>query len=211
ALGFSLIFSVMGVVNMAHPEIFMISMFVGLWIAAHISSNVLVVVLGVVLVSGVMGMVLERVVLRPLRSPNLLVPLIGTIGVAILLQYTTAGIFGPDPVPFPRLIAQKRIVIGGVGVTTLQLTNLVVSLLIMAGVSYYVRRTRWGRATRAVAERYEVAAAFGVDVNRVAQVTVVLASMMAGVAGVSIALLYGSAWAFVAGLYALKSFVCMLV
>ena len=193
ALGFSLIFSVMGVVNMAHPEIFMISMFVGLWIAAHISSNVLVVVLGVVLVSGVMGMVLERVVLRPLRSPNLLVPLIGTIGVAILMQYTTAGIFGPDPVPFPRLIAQKRVVIGGVGVTTLQLTNLVVSLLIMAGVSYYV------------------AAAFGVDVNRVAQVTVVLASMMAGVAGVSIALLYGSAWAFVAGLYALKSFVCMLV
>ncbi len=211
ALGFSLIFSVMGVVNMAHPEIFMISMFVGLLIAAHVASNFVVVVIGVMLVSGLTGMALERVVLRPLRSPNLLVPLIGTIGVAIMIQYTTAGIFGPDPRPFPRLIAQQRVTVGGVDVTTLQLTNFVLSLLIMIGVSYYVRRTRWGRATRAVAERYDVAAAFGVDVNRVAQVTVVLASMMAGVAGVSIALLYGSAWAFVGGLYALKSFVCMLV
>ena len=210
ALGFSLIFSVMGVVNMAHPEIFMLSMFVGLLISKHVASNFVVVLTGAVLVSGVTGIVLERVVLRPLRSPNLLVPLIGTIGVAILMQYTTAGFFGPDPRPFPRLIAQRRVTLDGVGVTTLQLTNFVLSVLIMIGVSYYVRRTRWGRATRAVAERYEVAAAFGVDVNRVAQVTVALASMMAGVAGVSIALLYGSAWAFVGGLYALKLFVCKL-
>ncbi len=211
ALGFSLVFSVMGVINMAHPEIFMISAFVGLLIAGHILPNFFVVLLGVVVVAGLLGLTLERAVLRPLRGPNLLMPLIGTIGVALFLQYLMAGIFGSDPLPFPQLISQGRISAGSVSVTTLQLTNFGISLLIMLGVSYYVRRTKWGRATRAVAERLEVAAAFGVNVNRVAQVTVVLASMMAGVAGVSIALLYNTAWAFIGGLYAIKSFVCMLV
>jgi branched-chain amino acid transport system permease protein len=74
-----------------------------------------------------------------------------------------------------------------------------------------VRRTPWGRATRAIAERPDVAAAFGVNVARICQFTILLASMMGGVAAVSVGVLYGSAHAFVGLLYGLKAFICMLV
>jgi branched-chain amino acid transport system permease protein len=100
---------------------------------------------------------------------------------------------------------------GSLSLSVPQLVNFVISLILLAGVSYYVRMTKFGRATRAIAERPDVASAFGVNVNRVSQVTVVLASTMAGVAGVAVGLLYGNAWAFIGLLYGLKAFVCMLV
>jgi branched-chain amino acid transport system permease protein len=135
----------------------------------------------------------------------------GTLGVAIMLENGTAALMSPDPVAYPRALPNVAFNVAGLGVSSLQLVNLGISLLVLAACSFYVRRTRYGRATRAIAERREVAAAFGVDVNRVSQLTVLLASAMAGIAAVSVGLLYGSAWAFVGALYAVKSFVCMLV
>lgn len=95
--------------------------------------------------------------------------------------------------------------------TLRQIVNFVVCLGLLALVSLYVRRTSYGRATRAIAERPDVAAAFGVNVSRICQFTILLASAMAGVAAVSVGMLYGSASAFVGLLYGLKAFICMLV
>jgi branched-chain amino acid transport system permease protein len=93
----------------------------------------------------------------------------------------------------------------------MQLVTLAIAAVLMVALRYYVRNTKWGRATRAVAERPEVAAAFGVDVNFVSRLTVGISAVMAGAAGVAIGLLYTSAWPFMGLLYGLKSFVCMLV
>jgi branched-chain amino acid transport system permease protein len=101
--------------------------------------------------------------------------------------------------------------IGPVVVTMRQLTNFGVCILLLGFVSFYVRATKLGRATRAIAERPDVAAAFGINVGLVCTVTIVIASMMGGVAAVSVGTLYGSAWAFVGLLYGLKAFTCMLV
>ncbi len=211
AVGFALVFTVLRVINFAHPEIFMIVMFAGLAGAALVSSNVVVVLVLGAIGAGLVGLVLERAVIRPLRGRDVLMTLIATLGVAIMLQNGMAVIEGPDPVPYPTVISQEAIYIGGVGLSARQLTNFAISILILAFTSYYVRATKYGRATRAVAERPDVAAAFGVNVNVVSQVTVVLASLMAGIAAVSVAILYGSAWAFIGLVYGLKSFVVMLV
>lgn len=210
AIGFALVFTVLRVINFAHPEIFMCGMFAGLLAGSKLSDNFFVILVAGALGAGLVGLVLERAVLRPLRGRDVLMTLIGTLGVAIMLQNGMALVMSPDPVPFPHALPQTQ-VFAGISLSVPQLFNFAVSLLLLGGVSFYVRRTRYGRATRAIAERPDVAAAFGVNVTRVSQVTVVLASMMAGVAGVSVGLLYGSAWAFVGLLYGLKAFTIMLV
>jgi branched-chain amino acid transport system permease protein len=223
ALGFGLIFSVMRVVNLAHPEIFMVGAYVafvvitrlhvpgqGLGVSVAVGAFLLVLVLAMV-VTGVVGLILERLVVRPTRGTYILTPFIATSGVSIVLQNGAQRIFGPDPVRVPSVIPAHTFVVSGVRVTSMQITTVLTAVLIMLALRYYVYRTRWGRATRAVAEKPDVAAACGVNVNLVSQLTVSIASIMAGAAGVTLGLLYSSAAPFMGLLFGLKSFVCMLV
>jgi len=96
-------------------------------------------------------------------------------------------------------------------VTRMQLVTFGIAAVLMLALRHYVRNTKWGRATRAVAERPDVAAAFGVDVNLISRLTIGISAVMAGAAGVTLGLLYTSAWPFMGLSYGLKSFVCMLV
>jgi branched-chain amino acid transport system permease protein len=223
ALGFGLVFSVMRVVNLAHPEIFMIGAYVAFVVITglHVPGEGLGVLaavaifLGVLLVAmfttGVAGLVLERLVIRPTRGTYILTPFIATAGVSIALQNSAQRLFGPDPVRVPSVIPPYTFTLGGVRVTSMQLATFLTAVAIMLALRYYVHSTRWGRATRAVAEKPDVAAACGVNVNLVSQLTVGIASIMAGAAGVALGLLYTSAAPFMGLLYGLKSFICMLV
>jgi len=212
ALGFALAFSVLRVIQFSHPDIFMVGMFAGLFAGNLFPFGGLVVaLLGGAIGAGLLGLVVERTVIAPLRGRDVLTTLIGTLGVSIILQNSMAAIMGPDPIAYPTLIRQRFYDIGPVTLTLRQLLNFALSLLLLAGVSLFVRATRIGRATRAIAEQPDVAAAFGINVARVCRITIVLASAMAGLASVSVGILYGSASAFVGLLYGLKAFICMLV
>ena len=212
ALGFALAFTVLRVINFAHPDIFMVGMFAGLVAGVQFPEGglLLAIVVGAV-VAGAVGLLIERAVIRPLRGRDVLSTLIGTLGVAIMLQNGMAIIAGPDPVSYPLLLPRRMIDLGPVALTFKQIVNFGICVLLLAFVSFYVRGTRIGRATRAIAERPDVAAAFGINVGLICTVTIVIASMMGGVAAVSVGTLYGSAWAFVGLLYGLKAFTCMLV
>jgi branched-chain amino acid transport system permease protein len=212
ALGFALAFSVLRVIHFAHPDVFMLGMFAGLVAANAFPGAALVIaLLAGAAGAAVAGYAIERTVISPLRGRDILTTLIGTLGVAIMLQNGMVAIVGPDPVPYPALLPRSFVDIGPVLLTWRQVANLGLSLMLLALVSVYVRATRAGRATRAIAERPDVAAAFGVNVARICQITIVLASAMAGIAAVSVGTLYGSASAFVGLLYGLKAFTCMLV
>jgi len=212
AIGFALAFTVLRVINFAHPDIFMVGMFAGLLAGVQTPwLGFLVTLVAGAVGAGAVGFALERGVIAPLRGRDVLMTLIGTLGVGIILQNGMAVIVGPDPVAYPALIPRRFVDIGPVSLTMRQLANFAVCLLLLTGVSFYVRGTTWGRATRAIAERPEVAAAFGVNVARICQFTILLASMMAGLAAVSVGVLYGSAHAFIGLLYGLKAFICMLV
>ena len=176
----------------------MVGMFAGLAAALHVSDNIIIVALiGGAIGAGLFGLVLERLVIRPLRGRDVLMTLIATLGVAIMAQNGMAVLKGPDPLPFPALIGLTQFHLGGVQIGERQLLNFALSLAVLGFASWYVRGTRFGRATRAIAERPDVAAAFGVNVDVISRMhTVVLASMMAGMASVSVAVLYGNAWAF---------------
>jgi branched-chain amino acid transport system permease protein len=211
ALGFSLVFSVMRVVNMAHPEFFMAGAFGAFVATTYLTRNFFVVLLAGMVLAAVVGLVVERLVIRPVRGRYILIPFIATAGVGIALQHGAERVFGSDPVLVPAVIASASYELGPLTVTRMQLVTLAVAAVLMVALRYYVRSTKWGRATRAVAERPDVAAAFGVNVNLVSRLTIGISAVMAGAAGATIGLLYTSAWAFMGLLYGLKSFVCMLV
>jgi branched-chain amino acid transport system permease protein len=223
ALGFGLVFSVMRVINFAHPEIFVVGIYttyvlvvkvwgVGTGLPPLAGIGLFLAVLAVAAaVTGLAGLVLERVVIRPLRGTYLLIPFIATAGISISIQAAIQRVFGPDPLRIPALVPFGTFEVAGVNVTRMQAATFVIAVALMVVLRYFMRRTRWGRATRAVAEGPDMAAACGVNVDRVYQMAVGIASAMAGVAGVTIGLLYATATPFIGGIFGLKSFVCMLV
>ncbi len=212
AVGFALAFTVLRVIQFAHPDLFMIGMFSGMSAANVVpGGGLLVALLGGALGATAVGAAIERTVIAPLRGKDVLTTLIATLGVSVILQNGMSAIVGPDPVPYPALLPARFFAVGPVLLTLRQLFNFALSLALLALASLYVRATRIGRATRAIAERPDVAAAFGVDVGFVCRVTIWLASAMAGIAAVAVGSLYGSASAFVGLLYGLKAFICMLV
>jgi branched-chain amino acid transport system permease protein len=223
ALGFGLVFSVMRVVNLAHPEIFMVGAYVAFLVIGGLHLHgaepglpvamalFLTILIAAMLTTGIAGLVLERLVIRPTRGTYILTPFIATAGVSIALQNGAQRLFGPDPVPVAGVIPPRTLELGGVRVSSMQLATLVTAVALMLALRHYVHNTKWGRATRAVAENADVAAACGVNVNLVSQLTVSIASIMAGAAGVTLGLLYKSAAPFMGLLFGLKSFICMLV
>src|SRR6516225_4536670 len=131
AIGFALAFTVLRVINFAHPDIFMVGMFAGLVAALQWPAlGFLVVAVAGALGAGLVGFALERTVIAPLRGRDVLMTLIGTLGVAIALQNGMALIAGPDPVAYPALLPRYIIDIGRVALTVRQIGNFVICLLL---------------------------------------------------------------------------------
>lgn len=211
AVGFALMFSSLKVINLTHPDLFMAAMFVGLVTSDNLVKTLVVVLLAACLFGIAGGLIIERVVIRPLAGREILTPMLATIGASFFIVYGVQALFGPDPVKFPSLLKFETTDVSSIQMNSLQLANLVIAGGVLAAGSLFVRRSKWGLAARAVAERRDVAAAFGVNVGRVGQVTVGVASAMAACAGIGVALLYGNAWAFIGQSFALKAFIAVLV
>jgi len=196
ALGYTMVYGVLKLINFAHGEVYMIGAMAGYY-AAHalglaqapsIGSLVLVLLISMA-ACGLLGALIERVAYRPLRSAGRLAPLITAIGVSLLLQNAGQLVFGADPKFFPPLLRSEEVIrAGGVAVSNIQLTVLVTALLLMAGLQYVVRRTRFGRAMRAVSYDAPAAALMGVPVDRVILGTFVLGSVLAAAAGILVGL-----------------------
>lgn len=187
ALGYTLVFGVLDIINMAHGEIFMFGSFVGMLLATRLDAPLPVAFLGAILVTALMGYLLERLALRPLRrarGASPLAPLISTIGVSIVLENVAHRVFGAGNQLFPTSFAEIRFEIGSVTVYLVQVVILVISLALMAGLSLWLGRTRAGKALRATAENPETAALLGVNTRRIVTATVMIASAMGGIAGV---------------------------
>ena len=196
ALGFTMVYGVLKLINFAHGEVYMVGAMTGYY-AAHAlgfagapSLVGLAATLGVAMAAcALLGAVIERVAYRPLREAGRLAPLITAIGVSLLLQNAGQLVFGADPKFFPPLIESREVLrAGAVAVSNIQLVVLATSLGLMAALEFVVMRTRFGRAMRAVAFDAQAAALMGVPVDRVIQGTFVLGSALAAAAGVLVGL-----------------------
>jgi branched-chain amino acid transport system permease protein len=207
ALGYTMVYGIITLINFAHGEIFMIGAFVGLLLISYFKANVFVAIIGAMIFCMILGVLIERIAYRPLRNSSRLSALISAIGVSIFLSSLALMIFGADAKGFPdTAFPVRQIKIGSADVSTLQLLIIGVSALLMLGLEFIVQKTKIGKAMRATSEDYNTAALMGIDVNRVIAFTFALGSALAAAGGVLVGLLF-NAVSFNMGLMAgLKAF-----
>jgi branched-chain amino acid transport system permease protein len=210
ALGFALVFNVMRVLQMAHPALVMAGAYTAYWVLPRTHGNLLLAALAASAVAVALGLIIERTVIRPTRGRYFLIPFVATLGVSTAMQYGAQNIFGVDNVavtsPFPGVTRFWGLTIGRNA-----LAVFILAVAMALATHYYVRYTKWGLASRAVAERHTTAQALGINVNRVSQLTLGGAALLAGVAGVGIALAQGQVGPFLGTTYGTKSFIAMLI
>lgn len=215
ALGYTMVYGILGLINFAHGEVTMIGAMlalavIGALVGAHVDlPGVVLVAIGLLVAIPacmLLGFVIERVAYRPLRHAPRLAPLITAIGVSILLQNVAMIVWGRQYVKFPPVLSAGSFEVAGATVSSLQIVIFVLSLLIMGGLLILVKTTRLGRAMRATAESRQVAALMGVNVNTVISLTFVIGSALAAVAGVMVAAYYGLAHYYMGFLLGLKAF-----
>jgi branched-chain amino acid transport system permease protein len=184
AIGYTLIFGVLGLLHFAHGEVFMMGAFIGLQIALIPGTNIYMALIGAMIATAILGVIIDFIAIRPVSKEYPLAPLISTIGVTIVLQNLAIYIFGGEQVGFPETIKPVLYQLGPVTVSSVQIFILLVALVLMVVLWLFINRTKMGRAMRATAESHETSALLGVNVNRVILMTFILASGLAGVAGV---------------------------
>ncbi|MBN6888274.1 branched-chain amino acid transport system permease protein [Cytobacillus horneckiae] len=195
ALGFTLVFGVLGIINMAHGEIFMFGAFIGVMITSTLNAPLWVAFAGAIIITAIMGYMLERFALRPLRHKqgvSHLAPLISTIGVSILLENLSHHLFGAGNHPFRASFAEISFQIGSITVYLVQIVIFVISIVLMITLSFWLGKTKAGKALSATAENLETASLLGVDTKRTITMTVIIASAMGGIAGILVGMAFNS-------------------
>jgi len=191
ALGFTLIFGVLGVINLAHGAVFMVGAYAAEQAVTHFALPLWGALAFAFVVSGCLGLVIDWLVLRPLRARGAphLIPMIATIGVGIVLTNTVQGLFGAQNLRFPAaLLPERSLNVAGVDVTVLELGIIFLSFALMAVLLLALQKTQLGRALRAIAESPRAAALLGIDVEGLFLLTSFVAAGLGGVAGVLIGL-----------------------
>jgi len=213
ALGYTMVYGILGLINFAHGEVVMVGAMVALMainaLLAAALSPVLVLLLSVIIAMAVcmaLGYSIERIAYRPLRHAPRLAPLITAIGVSIVLQTLAMIIWGREYHSFPPLLPNNSHNIGGAIITEVQIAIVIVAVLVMLGLMLLVHRTRLGRAMRAVAENQTAASLMGVNINGVISVTFMLGSALAAIAGIMVSANYGVVHYYMGFILGLKAF-----
>lgn len=193
ALGYTMVYGVLNLINFAHGDVLMIGGMVGLTILKILNNvapdlpgfvKLAIAIIGAIPVCILVNVVIERVAYRRLRNAPRLAPLITAIGVSILLQTFAMMIWGRSPLPFPQILSSDPIHIGGALISQTQVMLLFLATVSMAGLVLLVEKTKMGRAMRATAENPRVAGLMGVDSNKVIVATFAIGAGLAAVAGV---------------------------
>ncbi len=215
ALGYTMVYGILELINFAHGEITMIGAMVSLAVINLLIGStldlpgVMIVFMGVLTAIPAcmaLGFVIERVAYRPLRHAPRLAPLITAIGVSIVLQNAAMLIWGRQYISFPPIIPIQRYEVLGATISNLQIFIFIFSALLMAGLIMLVHKTRLGRAMRATAQSPQAASLMGVNVNNIIAITFILGSALAAIAGVMVGAYYGLAHYYMGFLLGLKAF-----
>ena len=213
ALGYTMVYGILGLINFAHGDIVMVGALVALTVVGLLAGSGLppIVILLIALAASALvcvsiGVTVERVAYRPLRRAPRLAPLITAIGVSILIQYSAALVWGKQYISMPAIITPSEIRIGGAQLTDLQLYIFLLACGVMAALLWFIKATRIGRAMRATEQNPDIAGLMGVDTNRVIAFTFVLGSAVGALAGLMVVLYYGLGHYFMGFMLGLKAF-----
>jgi len=213
ALGYTMVYGIIQLINFAHGEVVMIGAMVAFSVIQALAGSGLpplaIVLIGVgcaIPVCMLVGYSMERLAYRPLRGAPRLAPLITAIGISIILQHLAMLVWSRNVLAFPQIIDTRIYTVAGAAVTNVQIAIVLLCVAIMAGLALLVYRTRLGTAMRATAQNPHVAGLMGIDINRVIAATFVIGAALAAVAGVMVGTYYGIAQYTMGSILGLKAF-----
>jgi len=213
ALGYTMVYGIIQLINFAHGEVVMIGCMVAFSVIVALAPSgmppLVIVAIGVgcaVPVCMAVGYVVEKVAYRPLRSAPRLAPLITAIGVSIILQHLALLVWSRNIIAFPQIIPLQVYHVGGAALTNVQVVIMLTSVAMMAGLMVLIYRTRIGIAMRATSQNPQVAGLMGVDIDRVISFTFIIGAALGAVAGVMVGTYYGIAHYQMGFLLGLKAF-----
>lgn len=215
ALGYTMVYGILGLINFAHGEVVMIGamltisllqVLTGLDTGLPAPLLVTLATAGALPLCALLGFGLERMAYRPLRNAPRLSPLITAIGLSIILQNLAMIIWGRNYAPFPPVLEGEPWILAGAAITPLQVAIVLLAAATMGGLWLLIERTRKGRAMRAVAQNPDAARLMGVNVDGIISLTFVLGSALGCIAGVMVAANYGQAHATMGFMLGLKAF-----
>jgi branched-chain amino acid transport system permease protein len=197
ALGYTMVYGILKLINFAHGEVFMVGAYGGYFIATALGVDgyeasgagfplllALVVLVASMALSALLGVTIEALAYRPVRTAPRLTPLITAIGVSLFLQNAAMLLFTPNPRRYPAILRELRFELGGVIITNIKLAIFVVAIGLMVGLQQFVQRTWTGRAMRAVSLNMDAARLMGIDVNRTIRATFAVGSALAAAGGI---------------------------
>jgi len=209
ALGYTMVYGIIQLINFAHGDVYMVGAFVGYFCMTRLGLGFPESLLIAMAACTVLGVLIERLAYRPLRNSTRIAVLITAIGVSLVLEYTVMYIAGASVRTYPQLpeFMTGSFVVGGVVIKNLQLIIVGISVTLMIILQYIVRRTRVGKAMRAVSQDPEAARLMGINVDNTISVTFALGSALAGAAGVLVGVYYNSIDPLMGIMPGLKAFV----
>ncbi|MBT3321405.1 MAG: branched-chain amino acid ABC transporter permease [Anaerolineae bacterium] len=218
AIGYTLVYGVLFMINFAHGEFFMsgimtASVFLAVpmsesgYLDAHPVLGITIIAIVTMLVSVGIAILTERIAYKPLRGAPRLVPLITAIGASFFWQYFFRGLYGSKVRPFPLIESVAgKVNIGGIDILKSQVIVIIVTLIMLVGLYLFVVKTKVGKSIRAAAENKDVARLMGIDVDRAITITFTMGAAMAGIAGVLYALVFRQVHFFMGFFPGIKAF-----
>lgn len=211
ALGYTMVYGIMKLINFAHGDIYMVGAYVGFFATTAFQMSFVPALFLSMIAAGVAGMIIERVAYRPLRYAPKIAILITAIGVSLLLEYGGMLLLSPQPRTFPAVFPSELYHFGGLVINNQQVVILVVSLLLMVLLTYVVNHTKVGKAMRAVSFDTDAARLMGINVDMIISFTFGIGSALAAAAGVLVGVYYNSIDPLMGIMPGLKAFVAAVL
>jgi branched-chain amino acid transport system permease protein len=211
ALGYTMVYGIIQLINFAHGEIYMIGAFAGFYSASTLKLPLIPTLLVAMAVSALAGIIIEKVAYKPLRNSPRIALLITAIGVSLFLQNAMRLLVGSNPKPFPDLINAGSINIGSIQIEVKTILMFGVSALLVILLQFIVYKTKVGKAMRASSQDMEAASLMGINVDNTISLTFAIGSALAGIAGVLVAISYPSITPYMGAMPGLKAFVAAVL
>jgi branched-chain amino acid transport system permease protein len=210
AIGYTMVFGILELVNFAHGSVYMVGAFLTLAFVTSLGMNIGAALLLSIILTGILGIMVDKIAIAPLRKKNTskINALIGTIGVSIFLQNLAMLVFGSETKNFPVLITNGFISLGSQKISYMQIIIFSVSILLMSGLSYFIKTSKLGKAMRATAQNMNSARLMGINVNMIISLTFFIGAALAAVSGTLVGAYYqnvDSAMGYMAGLKAFSA------
>jgi branched-chain amino acid transport system permease protein len=211
AIGYTMVYGIIKLINFAHGDIYMAGAYFGYVAVSRLNLGFIPALIMAMALSALLGIIIEKVAYKRLRNSPRITLLITAIGMSLLLENGFRLIFGPNPKPFPELLATKIFHIGSLRVNNIQLIIFGVSIVLVVILEYIVFKTKTGKAMRASSYDIEAAKLMGINVDRIISLTFAIGSALAGAGGILVGIAYPRIEPYMGIMPGLKAFVAAVL